>query len=338
MQADLRTPDTPHMAPVPATRICPDGDVTEGIDVSYWQETINWNQVAADGVKFAFIRVSYGLEFYDSQFENNWAGAKANGIYRGAYQYFLAGQDAGDQAQMLLDAIGTPQDGDLPPVLDVESYGNDGVSAATVDAGVREWVNIVEAALGRKPLIYTSWGVWSGMTGSTAFGDVPLWVANWGVSCPSVPDGWNAWDFWQTTDSGSIDGIGGNVDLDKFNGGLAALEAYATWEDEPEDTGTEETGTEETGTEDTGFTDTGTCDCAVLRDQSQVCSDGGVRTRDCDGCEWSVWSECEGEGAGEPKPPGGCACGSVPGTPVSPLPFLAGLGLAFARRRRLLAE
>ena len=103
MQADLRTPDTPHMAPVPATRICPDGDVTEGIDVSYWQETINWNQVAADGVKFAFIRVSYGLEFYDSQFENNWAGAKANGIYRGAYQYFLAGQDAGDQAQMLLE-------------------------------------------------------------------------------------------------------------------------------------------------------------------------------------------------------------------------------------------
>jgi len=332
MQADLQSSDTPHMAPVPATRICPDGDVTEGIDVSYWQDTIHWDQVAADGVKFAFIRVSYGLNFYDSQFENNWEGAKANGIYRGAYQYFLAGQDAGDQAQMLLDAIGTPQDGDLPPVLDVESYGNDGVSAATVDAGVREWVEIVEAALGRKPLIYTSWGVWSGMTGSTAFGDVPLWVANWGVSCPSVPDGWNAWDFWQTTDSGSISGIGGNVDLDNFNGDLADLAAYATWDDGPADTGpTTDTGHRDTSYQDTG---TGTCDCTVLRDQSQVCSDGGVRTRECDGCEWSDWSECAGEGTGEPKPGLGCSCGSTSG-PASGLgAMLAGLGMLALRRRR----
>ena len=323
MQADHEALDAPHRAPVPATRICPDGEVTEGIDVSYWQDTIDWSQVAADGVKFAFVRVSYGLNFYDSQFTNNWEGAKANGIYRGAYQYFLAGQDARDQAQMLLDAIGTPEDGDLPPVLDVESYGNDGVSAATVDAGVREWVDIVEAALGRKPLIYTSWGVWSGMTGSTGFGDVPLW-ANWGVSCPSVPDGWNAGDVWQTTDAGSISGISGNVDLDKFNGSLSDLAEYATWSEDPVDT----------DTTDTGFQDTAnTCDCTEVRDQSQVCSDGGVRSRECDGCRWSDWSACDGEGTGEPKPHGGCACGSVPAK-GGVLSILAGLGMGALRRRR----
>ncbi len=313
-------------APIPATQICPDGAVTEGIDVSYWQETINWSQVAASGVKFAFIRVSYGLEFYDSQFENNWSGARANGIYRGAYQYFLAGQDATEQAQMLLDAIGEPQDGDLPPVLDVESYGNDGISAATIDAGVREWVTVVENALGRKPLIYTSWGVWGNMTGSTDFGDIPLWVANWGVSCPSVPDGWNAWDFWQTTDSGSVNGIGGNVDLDKFNGTLSDLEAYATWPDEPIDTGTPDT-----GFQDTDSTDTGECVCFGSKEQSQVCSSGGVRSRQCDGCDWSEWSECEGDGPGEPKQ--GCACTSTSGREAGFWVILASLALVFRRRQ-----
>ena len=47
---------------------CADGPVTRGIDVSKWQGTINWDQVAGSGVRFAFIRVSDGARVRDMMF------------------------------------------------------------------------------------------------------------------------------------------------------------------------------------------------------------------------------------------------------------------------------
>ena len=40
--------------------VCPVGPQVPGIDVSYWQPNIDWNRVAADGIVFAFLRVSDG--------------------------------------------------------------------------------------------------------------------------------------------------------------------------------------------------------------------------------------------------------------------------------------
>ena len=49
-----------------------------------------------------------------------------------------------------------------------------------------------------------------------------LWIAHWTTSAePSVPaGGWggNGWTFWQYTSDGSVPGIGGRVDLNRYNG------------------------------------------------------------------------------------------------------------------------
>jgi len=37
--------------------------------------------------------------------------------------------------------------------------------------------------------------------------------------------GWDAWTFWQYSETGSVPGISGSVDLDYFNGSLSDLEA-----------------------------------------------------------------------------------------------------------------
>ncbi len=203
--------------------VCPAGPVTPGIDVSKWQGDINWSKVAGAGIRFAFIRVSDGLQYPDPKFLNNWDQAKAAGVVRGAYQYFRAGQDAVEQAEYLLDEMGALEEGDLPPVLDIETM--DGQSSATVAAKIGTWIDVVEGALGVKPIIYTSMGFWASM-GTTEFSSYPLWVANWETDCPLMPAGWNEWVFWQTTDDGSIAGISGPVDLDVFNGDLAALHDY----------------------------------------------------------------------------------------------------------------
>ena len=109
---------------------CAPGETTLGIDVSKWQSTIDWSKVAADGVKFAFIRVSDGLEYDDPQFEQNWSGAKENGVIRGVYQFFRQDEDPVAQAQYLLDTMGPLEDGDLPPALDLETI--DGQDQETI--------------------------------------------------------------------------------------------------------------------------------------------------------------------------------------------------------------
>src|SRR5687767_1631544 len=71
-----------------AGAVCADGETVFGIDVSYYQGDIDWNAVAADGVKYSIIRVSHSLQFFDPQFDANLAGSRAAGIHTGVYQFF----------------------------------------------------------------------------------------------------------------------------------------------------------------------------------------------------------------------------------------------------------
>ena len=207
-----------------AVQVCPDGPTIDGIDVSKWQGTIDWSAAATE-IDFAFIRVSDGLNFFDGQFDANWDGARANGVVRGAYQFFRPTLDPVAQADLLLSTMGPLEPGDLPPVIDVET--SDGASPSQVNDAIEAWIHRVEGELGVKPIIYTSWGLWSSLTGDTArFSSYPLWVANWEVSCPSVPNAWGAWAFWQHTDSGSVRGIDGDVDENVFNGSYDDLIAF----------------------------------------------------------------------------------------------------------------
>ena len=202
------------------------GPTLKGIDISKWQSTIDWDSVVRDGVEFAFIRVSDGVYVEDDRFDYNWSEARDVGIIRGAYQFFRPTQSATEQANLLLDMMGALQPNDLPPVLDVEVA--DGASSAEIVASIREWLDVVEAEIGRQPIIYTSVGFWDGTVGaSDAFSSYPLWVAHWGVDCPTLPVAWDGWLFWQSSETGAVDGIYSNVDTDLFNGTWDDLIAFA---------------------------------------------------------------------------------------------------------------
>ncbi len=205
--------------------VCADDDTVVGIDVSYWQGTIDWAEVAADGVDFAFIRVSDGTGFLDPDFDYNWEGAAGVGIVRGAYQFFRPDQGGVEQAELLLDVMGPLGADDLPPVIDVEA--TEGFSPSEIADEIGLWIDTVEAAIGRAPIIYTSPYFWNNSVESDDFADYPLWIANWEVSCPNLPDPWSDWAFWQDSDDGSVSGISGVVDTDYFNGSLADLLAFA---------------------------------------------------------------------------------------------------------------
>ena len=204
--------------------VCPDGTTLQGVDVTYYQGTIDWNQVEASGVTFAYARVSDGLN-PDAAFSNNYAGIKAAGMIRGAYQMFRPGQDPLAQAELLLSSIGTIGPGDLPPALDVEVA--DGQNPVNIGYAIQEWVAIIEQATGRTPIIYTGRYFWNDSVYSPDSGTNPLWIADWSVACPDTPSLWDDWAFWQYTGSGSVPGISGLVDRDVFNGPLSELQILA---------------------------------------------------------------------------------------------------------------
>jgi lysozyme len=204
--------------------LCPGGTVLEGVDVSVYQGSIDWSQVKSSGHPFAIARISDG-SYLDTTFAQNWSGMKAAGLVRGSYQFFEPGEDPVTQADIVIQKVGVLGTGDLPVVADMEVTG--GLSGATIAANLQTWIDHVKAGTGKTPMIYTSPGFWNGKVGSSAFGGIPLWVANWGVSCPGLPSGWNAFKIWQYSDAGHVAGIPATVDLDRFNGTLADLEAFS---------------------------------------------------------------------------------------------------------------
>jgi GH25 family lysozyme M1 (1,4-beta-N-acetylmuramidase) len=203
--------------------ICAAGATLEGVDVSRWDATVDWAAVKAAGISFAIARVSDGLGFPDSYFDSNWAAIKSQGMVRGSYQYFEPAQDPVAQANLLLQHIGTPGPGDLAPAIDVETMG--GMSVSAVNAGIALWISRVHAVTGRRPIVYASPSFWSGLGEPAVAAD--LWVAHWGVICPSVPSAFSGWKLWQYTATGSVAGISGQADRSRFNGSLPDLLAYA---------------------------------------------------------------------------------------------------------------
>lgn len=208
-----------------ALTVCPSGATLPGIDVSHWDGTIDWGQVADAGQAFAFMKATEGVSFTDPAFATNWQQAGAAGVPRSAYHFFRASVDPTQQAQYFLGVIGPQASGDLPPMLDLETL--DGQSGSVVGSTALTWLAYVKQQTGRAPIVYTSASFMSQLGNPAGFADYPLFVANWGVTCPNVPAPWSGWVFWQYTDSATVPGVPrpNATDADKFNGDAAALTA-----------------------------------------------------------------------------------------------------------------
>jgi GH25 family lysozyme M1 (1,4-beta-N-acetylmuramidase) len=202
----------------------------DGIDISHWQGTVNWGKVKSDDVTFAFMKATEGTAYADPTLRTNWAGAEKVGIYRAAYHFArpsTASGSADAQARFFVSQAGTFQDkGDLPPVLDLEATG--GLGPAALRSWVSTWLTTVERLTKRTPVLYFSPYFWIDHLGnSTAFTRYPLWIAHYTQGAPLVPGGWKTWTFWQRTSSGHVAGIGGLVDMNRFNGSSAQLSVLA---------------------------------------------------------------------------------------------------------------
>lgn len=221
------------------TRVCARGPVVEGIDVSHYQSDngrgkIDWQAVKDSGKVFAVAAIGDGTgrHAHDPTFEYNYSEIKRVGLIRGAYQFLRPDQDIVAQANIAVAAVGRLGPGDLPVTADIEV---DWADHADFNRKLHQWVEIVEAGTGKRPMIYSNSRYWPNI-GTSDFADYPFWHAEYTTaSCPStVPSEWSSWTFWQyrggeypSVPAGRCPGVVGDVDLDYFNGSYEELAAFA---------------------------------------------------------------------------------------------------------------
>jgi GH25 family lysozyme M1 (1,4-beta-N-acetylmuramidase) len=219
-------PVTSAIAPdpiVPEPVISSDGHA-QGIDVSHYNGNIDWQQVAAAGKTFAFIKATEGITYQDNQFLANVQGARDANILVGAYHFLNATttdgarQEAANFARAIESAGGSL---DLPPVMDYENNPK-GLTPAQISEVAHAFLDETEKLTGRLPIVYTG-NVFASKFDPT-FSMYKLWVARYSTTQkPTAVPAWDNWWAWQYSSTGSVPGIRGNVDLNEFNGTIDEL-------------------------------------------------------------------------------------------------------------------
>lgn len=188
------------------------------MDVSHYQGRIDWEELAAAGPAFAFLKATEGAGFRDEHFAQNWIGAGAAGLHRGAYHFFRPHVPVEQQARNFRQTVDL-RPGDFPPVLDVEDRG--GLSAKELVRRVRALSDLLHLHYGRRPILYTGQHFYNRYLAGR-FDDHPLWLARYGDEEPVTVCG-RTYHFWQYTDRGRLPGVRGRVDRNVFLGNYLDL-------------------------------------------------------------------------------------------------------------------
>lgn len=190
------------------------GSNLDGIDVSHYEGSIDYAKVKASGIQVVYIKATEGTSFKDPTLDRNYNNAKANGLKVGFYHFFRARdeENAKQQASFFVDAI-KEMDYDCKLALDLETTQN--LDKSTLSNLAKIFLDEVTRLTGKEVVVYTyTYFARSNITG--VLGNYPLWIAHYGVSTPGSNPIWDSWIGFQYSDTGSISGISGDVDLDEF--------------------------------------------------------------------------------------------------------------------------
>jgi lysozyme len=144
----------------------------------------------------------------DKYFRKHWKASERSGIRRGAYHFFRSSKDPELQASLFIKTVGRLKDGDLPPVLDIETI-HKGCSKETLNRKALVWLKKVEKHYGKKPIVYSSSYFIRDILCKEIKDNYPIWVAHYETDKPM----WKKWKIWQFSDKAVVYGIEGYVDL-----------------------------------------------------------------------------------------------------------------------------
>lgn len=195
-------------------------ETRQGIDVSEYQGNIDWQQVAASGVDFAFIRLGYrgygsaGTLMVDPKFYRNYDAARAAGIKVGVYIFSqaISESEGAEEARFVLNTL-AGRELDYPVMFDWEpipfdTARTDNVSGDTLDLAAAAFCNTIVDG-GYTPIVYMSCYV-----GYTKYDLRKLGYDICLSNFADVPDFYYDFKIWQYSCTGRVPGIAGDVDMD----------------------------------------------------------------------------------------------------------------------------
>ena len=198
---------------------CTAGPTRRGLDVSVYQEDIDWEQVRDAGFDFVFIRIGYrgysvGEIFADDRARENLAGAKAAGLDVGVYFYAqsITPEEALEEAQWCLDFL-AGESLQLPVVYDWEwvdrSARTGQMDKATLTECAKTFCQTITSG-GYAPMLYFNSHVSRDLLDLEQLAEYPFWLAQY----KDRMDYPYQVDVWQYTEEGTVPGIEGDVDID----------------------------------------------------------------------------------------------------------------------------
>lgn len=197
-----------------------------GVDVSTYQGLVDWQVLAEQGVDFAFIKATEGSGLRDRRFAENWAGAAEAGVRAGAYHFFSYDSPGETQAENFIAAVPVTE-GALPPVVDLEFYGDylkNPKEREEVRPILDALLEALEARYGVKPILYVTYRSYRLYLSGGDYAGYPIWCSS-PVVAPLIP----GWSFWQYSHSARLEGYYGSeprIDLNVFSGTRAEFERF----------------------------------------------------------------------------------------------------------------
>lgn len=185
-----------------------------GIDVSTWQGDVDFDAVKKAGCEFVIIRIGYSVDGKiekDSKFEQNYENARAAGLKTGVYLYSYdnTGKEVRASADQIEEILGEEKP-DLPVVFDWEDFGQFQTYKMSF-AGLNDLYDAFADQLssaGYECMLYGNKNslekVWEDTDTR------PVWLAHY----TDKTDYKGPYVMWQASQTGNIDGIDGDVDMD----------------------------------------------------------------------------------------------------------------------------
>ncbi len=199
-----------------------------GIDTSSNNGSIDWAKVRHAGASFACVKATEGQDYIDHGFGRKKMRAVTEAkLVPCAYHFLRPRLDrkGSREASTFTKVIGHAGYGKgwLPPVVDIE-VNDQSLSPSQMCRYVGSFLRLVRKNLGAKAIVYSFPSfVSSYLSGCSWLGKYRLWIAELGVSKPTIPAPWSKHLLWQYTWTANVAGVVGGVDADKLVGGRAAL-------------------------------------------------------------------------------------------------------------------
>ncbi|WP_185966702.1 GH25 family lysozyme [Clostridium sp. HBUAS56017] len=187
----------------------------KGIDVSNHNGTIDFESVKNSGVEVVIIKATEGVDFVDDLLEQHYNGANGVIPHIGFYHFMSEKTDPSQQAEDFYNAI-KGKAYDVKPCLDIE-VNNYGRSAAEITDRCLEFIKRFKELSGQDIIIYTG-GYFGRDNLDSRIKCYGGWIAHYGVDSP-METGFPLIGH-QYSESESVSGIDGNVDMNNFYEGI----------------------------------------------------------------------------------------------------------------------